>query len=788
MPEALFIKKIAVLGAGVMGAQIAALCVNAGFETLLFDLAADETNKNAIVDKALKNLTKLKPSPLGNMNVASRIEARNYEQNLKELLECDLIIEAIAERLDIKESLYKKISPYINDNTIVVTNTSGLGINTLAKQLPENRRTNFCGVHFFNPPRYMHLVELIPHESTDSELLNKLETWLTSYLGKGVIRAKDTPNFIANRIGVFSLLITLYHAENFKIPLDTVDALTGTLLGRPKSATFRTMDVVGLDTMAHVVHTMREELRDDPWHEYFKLPQWLMELIKNGNLGQKTGGGVYRKNAKVIEVYDAQTQSYVPVNPDVSQEIVSIFKLNDPQEIMSKLFTSKDNQAQFLAMCFRDLFQYCAFHLEHIAEKVSDVDLAMRWGFGWNKGPFETWQDSGVEVVSKMLEQAIHDKITLSQTPLAPWVETIKSFYTEQGSYSPELNTYIKRNLLSVYKKQIFSELLPAENKLHAKILFENEGVRLVNLKDKIGVLSFKSKANTIGQSVVDGINQSLDYAEKNLDGLIIYQEDPLNFSSGANLKAIAELIESSRMQDVEKMVSQFQDTVLRIKYSPIPVVGALRGRALGGGCELLLHCDSIESAFESYPGLVEVGVGVIPAGGGCTQMALRASNKALSNDIMQSVRPYYEQIATGKVAQSAIEAQDMGYLKLSDSYAMHKDEVLFNALEKLQYLIATNYKPPLALKFRVGGIEGKAQLQIGLVNWLKGGFISEYDYEIGRTLAHVICGGDVNQNTYVDEKWMLKLELDAFISLLENSKTQDRINYLLKTGKPLRN
>lgn len=788
MQEQLVIKKIAVLGAGVMGAQIAAHCVNAGFQTLLFDLPQEGTNKNAIVENAIKNLTKLKPTPLGDSRVPTFIEPLNYEEDLEELSECDLIIEAIAERLDLKESLYKKIVPYLNDKSILVTNTSGLSINTLSKNLPENKRTRFCGVHFFNPPRYMHLVELIPGTTTDTELLDQLETWLTGFLGKTVIRAKDTPNFIANRIGVFSLLVTLHHAEKYNVPLDTVDALTGTLLGRPKSATFRTMDVVGLDTMAHVVHTMREELRDDPWHQYFHLPHWLMQLIEQGSLGQKSGAGVYKKTGKTIEVFDPTTKAYKETNPQISAEVEKIFANKDPKKIMQELFLSKDSQAQFLAMCFRDLFHYSAFHLENIADKVADVDVAMRFGFGWQNGPLETWEHAGFNEIKNVLEQSINDQLTLAKVSLPTWLNDITSFYKEEGSYSPKNKSYKERNLLPVYKKQIFPAHLPYEKRFKPETFLETDAIRVYHLKNNIGVISFKTKANSIGQGVLDGLMETIDFAEKNLDGLIIYQDNPFNFSSGADLKSIYALVENGDFKSVEQMVKKFQHTLMRIKYSHIPVVAALRGHAIAGGCELILHCDAIETAFESYTGLVEVGVGVIPAGGGCTQMALRASERTNGSDLMKFVRPKYEQIAMAKVSSSALEAKDMDYLKPTDAYAMNTDEVLHNALKKVGYLLDTNYLPPLQPKFKVGGIEGKAQLQIGLVNWLKGGFISEYDYEVAVTLAHVICGGDVNQNTLVDENWILNLEREAFVSLLENSKTQERINHWLKTGKPLRN
>ncbi len=533
MPECFSIKKVAVLGAGVMGAQIAAHCVNAGIETLLFDLPAKEGSPNALIDKAIANLGKLKPAPLGAPASGLLLQARNYEQNLNDLSSCDLIIEAIAERLDWKEALYKKIAPHLSSHSILVSNTSGLSINSLAEILPQQHRAHFCGVHFFNPPRYMHLAELIPARDTSSTLLDNLESWLTRYLGKGVVRAKDTPNFIANRVGVFSLLATLHHTEAMGLDLDEVDALTGALLGRPKSATFRTMDVVGLDTMKHVVHTMDEQLKDDPWHTLFSLPQWLNDLINAGHLGQKSGQGIYRKNGKVIEVYDLKSQSYKESTAQVSDEVKNIMKIAEPGARMQALCSSTNKQAQFLAACFRDLFHYCAYHLAEIADTVRDVDLALRWGFGWAQGPFETWQSAGLQQMTQYITRAIENHSALSSAALPSWLAEMAAFYAEKGAYSPAQNHYQSRSKLAVYQRQLAPVKLLKESSHAADVLYENEGVCVQMFKDDIAVLHFKSKANTIGQAVLDGLETSLELAEQQCQGLILHQKDATNFSSG---------------------------------------------------------------------------------------------------------------------------------------------------------------------------------------------------------------------------------------------------------------
>lgn len=788
MQEPFFIKKIAVLGAGVMGAQIAAHCVNAGIETLLYDLSAKEGGHNATVDKAIANLAKLKPTPLATPQTNALLKARNYDDNLDQLSSCDLIIEAIAERLDWKEALYQRISPFLNKKTILVSNTSGLSINALASVLPEAHRSQFCGVHFFNPPRYMHLAELIPAHTTSGTLVDNLESWLTRYLGKGVVRAKDTPNFIANRVGVFSLLATLHHAEAMKLGLDEVDALTGALLGRPKSATFRTMDVVGLDTMQHVVATMEQQLTDDPWHKAFTLPAWLIQLIKEGHLGQKTGQGVYRKNGKTIEVYDVTQGAYREAKGTVHDDIKAIMKLPDSRERMQRLLASENPQARFLVACFRDLFHYSAFHLESIADTVRDVDLAIRWGFGWQQGPFEIWQNAGISEMNAAIEQAIANGMAMSKAELPGWLSKIDTFYHNDGAFSPAKNEYKGRSQLAVYKRQFITDSVLGEKRLHTTTLYENEGVTLWSLQDEVAVVSFKSKANTIGQSVIDGLNKALDIAEQQCQGLIVYQHDATNFSSGADLRSVAGLIQANKLAALDTMIADFQQTVMRMKYSSIPTVGALRGRALGGGCELMLHCSRVVAAFEAYPGLVEVGVGLIPAGGGCKEMAKRAALRAQGNDIFGFIRPYFEQIATAFVASSAPEAQQRGYLQEQDIWVMHTDEVLYAALAQVKAMQAANYRPPLNSTFPVVGREGRARLQAGLVNWLEGGFISQHDYFLASEIASVLCGGDVNEGQYVDEAWILRLEKDAFMTLAANSLTQARIGHLLETGKPLRN
>ncbi|MDF1645421.1 MAG: 3-hydroxyacyl-CoA dehydrogenase/enoyl-CoA hydratase family protein [Legionellaceae bacterium] len=782
MREPFFIKKVAVLGAGVMGAQIAAHVVNAGIETCLFDLASEGKNPYQLVTDSIRKLSKLKPSPLGTKKTAHLLLPRQYETDLEELADCDLVIEAIGERLDWKEALYAKIAPHVGDNTIIVSNTSGLSINALADVLPGKLQERFCGVHFFNPPRYMHLAELIPAQKTALILLNQLETWLTSRLGKGVVRAKDTPNFIANRVGVFSLLATLHHAERLGLGLEVVDALTGALLGRPKSATFRTMDVVGLDTLAHVIHTMDEDLKDDPWHAFFVLPTWLEQLIQSGHLGQKTRQGIYRKRGKVLEVYDIALDDYRPVQNEVSDEIKAIFKLKTPAEQIAALRLSKAPEAELICSCFRDLFHYTAFHLQGIANNVRDVDSALKWGFGWQKGPFETWQAFGTYEMCAWINEDALAKRSMASVALPQWIlKQDFMFYRENQAFSPESAEYQGCSDLAVYQRQLS---FPKK----AAVLFENDGICLSHLKDDVGVLSFKTKSNTMGQSVLDGLSQAIEVAETRCQGMIIYQHNPVNFSSGADLSAVAHLIDTHQMTALGHMVSDFQKVLMRLKYSTVPVISALRGRALGGGCELVMQSDAVVAAFESYPGLVEAGVGLIPAGGGSKEFALRAAQLTVGQDIMPRLYPYFEQAAMGVVASSMPEAVERGFLRVKDTCVMHTGEVLFVALHQIKAMQAANYMPPIPERFKVAGREGCAQLKAALVNFEAGHFISKHDEFLASQLANVMCGGDVDAGTEVDEAWILRLEHEAFMCLAETPLTQARIRHMLDTGKPLRN
>ncbi len=794
------VRKVAVLGAGVMGAQIAAHLVNVKVPVVLFDLPAKEGPKNGIVTKAVEGLKKLKPAPLGVVEDAVLIQQANYEEHMELLKECDLIIEAIAERMDWKLDLYKKIAPFVAPHAIVASNTSGLSITKLSEALPEEIKPRFCGIHFFNPPRYMALVELINTPTTQAQVLDDLEAFVTSNLGKGVVHAKDSPNFIANRVGIAGMLATMKEVENFGLTYDVVDDLTGKKLGRASSGTFRTADVVGLDTMAHVIKTLQDTLsiETDPFYESFATPAVLKTLLEMGNLGQKTKAGFFKKVGRDVLRFDLASKEYVP-GGEKADEVYGRMLKKPAAERLKLLRNAEGKQGQFLWAILRNAFHYAAVHLASIADNARDVDFCMRWGFGMQQGPFELWQEAGWLEVAKMVQEDIDAGKALCKAPLPKWVfegpvAERGGVHQPEGSFNPTTGKFVAPRSLSVYARQHFPESVLGANAPSAttagKTLHEDESIRLWTLDDEVVIASIKTKMHAIGPGVVEGLLTGLDMAEKDYKGLVVWSPDDM-FSAGADLQSMLPAFMIGGAAAIDGAELEMQQAMLKLRYSNVPVVSAVRGLALGGGCELAVYSSKRVVAMESYIGLVEVGVGLVPGAGGLTYIARRAAeNMALSTskDLLPFLTEGFTGAAMAKVGTSALESRKLGYLLDSDVIVPHKDELLFVAINEAKALYASGYRAPHKRLFPVAGRSGIATITAQLVNMRDGGFISGHDFHIGKLIAEVVCGGQVDAGTLVSEEYLMTLERKAFTSLLTNAKTQERIMGMMSTGKPVRN
>lgn len=793
------VRKVAVLGAGVMGAQIAAQLVNLKVPVILFDLPAKDGPKNGIVTRAIDNLKKLKPAPLGVPADAALIQPANYEEHLGLLKDCDLVIEAIAERMDWKLDLYQKIAPALNPAAIVASNTSGLSITQLSEALPASMRPRFCGIHFFNPPRYMYLVELIPTPTTRPEVLDELEAFVTSAVGKGVVRAKDTPNFVANRVGIAGMLATIHEAQQFGLSYDVVDDLTGKKMGRASSGTFRTADVVGLDTMAHVIKTLQDTLEGDPFYASYATPPVLARLIEQGALGQKSGAGFYKKVGKDILRLDPDKGDYVPGGKKADPLVDRILK-KPAAERLKLLRESSHPQAQFLWAILRDSFHYVAVHLHDIADSARDVDFAMRWGFGMKQGPFELWQDAGWAQVAQWVKEDIDAGKALCSAPLPAWVfegpvAAAGGVHRPEGSWSAANARWVARSTLPVYRRQHFPESVlgsgAPEPLKSGSEEFRNEEIRVWSLDGEVLIASITAKLHLISPAVTEGLLKAVEIAEAKYKGLVIWSPDDV-FSAGANLESLLPVFMKLGAKGIAPEEKKLQDAMLRIRYAQVPVVAAMRGLALGGGCELALHCARRVAHLESYVGLVEVGVGLIPGGGGLAYIARRAAEMASAGnanaDLLKFLTDGFTNAAMAKVATSAIEARQAGWLLWDDVIVPNKDELLFVASAQARAMADSGWRPPHRALFPAAGRNARATITGQLVNLRDGGFASAHDFHIASLIADVVCGGDVDAGSLVSEEYLMTLERKHFCALLEHPKTQERIMGMLQTGKPVRN
>lgn len=799
------VKKVAVLGAGVMGAQIAAHLVNLKVPVVLFDLPAREGPKNGIVTKAIEGLKKLKPAPLGVPEDAALIQQANYEEHMDVLKECDLIIEAIAERMDWKTDLYHKIAPFIGEGAIVASNTSGLSITKLSEALPESIKPRFCGIHFFNPPRYMTLVELINTPTTEPKVLDDLEAFVTSGLGKGVIRAHDTPNFIANRVGIAGMLATIKEAENFGLSYDVVDDLTGKKLGRASSGTFRTADVVGLDTMAHVIKTLQDNLGpgkvEDPFSDMYGTPPVLAKLLESKSLGQKTGAGFYKKVGRDIMRLDPESMEYVAGGAKANEVVGRMLK-KPAGERLKLLREAEGAEPRFLWAILRDQFHYAAVHLASIADTARDIDFAMRWGFGAKQGPFELWQEAGWLQVANWIKEDIDSGKAISKAPLPDWVfkgpvADAGGVHTAEGSWSASAKKFIPRRQLPVYERQFFPENVlgakAASFETAGTTLHEDDAIRLWTLDGEQGdviIASIKTKMHAISPDVAEGLAMGVELAEKSYKGMVIWSNDEM-FSAGADLQAMLPAFMMGGAKAIEGAEAELQNVMLKLRYASVPVVSAIRGLALGGGCEMAVYSAKRVAAMESYIGLVEVGVGLVPGAGGLAYIARRAAENAATStnkDVLPFLTEGFTAAAMAKVGTSAIESRKIGYLLDSDVIVPNKDELLYVALNEARALFNSGYRAPHKRPFPVAGRSGLATIKGQLVNMRDGGFISAHDFHIASLIANVVCGGDVDAGSLVTEEYLMTLERKAFCSLLEHPKTQERIMGMMSTGKPVRN
>ncbi|TFY99697.1 3-hydroxyacyl-CoA dehydrogenase/enoyl-CoA hydratase family protein [Ramlibacter rhizophilus] len=793
-------KKVAVLGAGVMGAQIAAHLVNLKVPVVLFDLPAKDGPKNGVVTRAIEGLRKMKPAPLGVADDAGLIEPANYGDDLALLGECDLVIEAIAERMDWKRDLYARIAPHVAPHAVLASNTSGLSITQLAEALPESLRPRFCGIHFFNPPRYMFLVELIAAPATEPAVLDGLEAFVTTTLGKGVVRAKDSPNFIANRVGIAGMLATMKEAQRYDLGFDVVDDLTGKKMGRASSGTFRTADVVGLDTMAHVIRTLQDKLsaETDPFYASYETPPVLSALLEMGHLGQKAKAGFYKKAGRDILRFELESRDYVPAGQK-ADEVYSRMLAKPAPERLKLLRHATGPQGQFLWALLRNSFHYAAVHLADIAETARDVDLAMRWGFGMKQGPFELWQQAGWLQVAQWVQEDIDAGRALSKAPLPRWVfegpvAEAGGVHTPEGSWNPGTGRFEPPRRLPVHERQLFPETVLGASgprfETAGRTLHEDASLRLWTLDDEVLIASLKTKMHVISPELAEGLQRGVELAEQQFKAMVVWSGDE-PFSAGADLQSMLPAFMAVGVAAIEDAEQHLQQTMLRIRYAGVPVVSAIRGLALGGGCELAVYSARRVAALESYIGLVEVGVGLVPGAGGLTYIARRAAeNQRLSThkDLLAFLTEGFTAAAMAKVGTSALESRQLGYLLDSDLIVANKDELLWVALNEARTMADNGWRAPLRRPFPVAGRNGKATIQGQLVNMRDGGFISIHDFRIASAIAHVVTGGDVDAGTLVTEDYLMKLEREAFCALVQHPKTQDRILGMLSTGKPLRN
>ncbi|MFS0636978.1 3-hydroxyacyl-CoA dehydrogenase NAD-binding domain-containing protein [Mesobacillus foraminis] len=790
------IQKAAVLGSGVMGSGIAAHLANIGIPTLLLDIVPreltqeekdkgltleDKKVRNRISEEAIQKLLKQKPAPLTSKNNLSLIEPGNLEDDLSRLKEADWIIEVVVENLAVKKQLFESVDKHRKQRSIVSSNTSGISVEAMSEGRSDDFRKHFLGTHFFNPPRYLKLLEIIPTKDTDQEVLSFMMEFGEDRLGKGVVEAKDTPNFIGNRIGTYGLLVTVREMLKGSYSIGEVDSVTGPLIGRPKSATFRTLDVVGLDTFIHVANNVYDQV-EGPEKDVFKVPDFMVKMRENGWLGSKSGQGFFLKQGKDILELDPSTLEYGPRKKLKTPSIELSKQEKESANKLKALIYAEDRAGALLWNIFSPVFIYSAELLGTIADDIVAIDNAMKWGFGWEMGPFEAWDAVGLEKsVRRMQEDGtnipgwINEMLEKGFTSFYKDEEGQRSFY-DKGEYKP-----LKANPKFINLKQL---------KKQNGVIKRNSGASLIDIGDGVALLEFHSPNNAIGMDIIQMINYSIDEVERNYKGLVIGNQGK-NFCVGANLALMLMEAQDDNYFELDLVIRHFQQAMMKIKYSPKPVVAAPFGMTLGGGAEVCLPAAHIQASMETYMGLVEVGVGLLPGGGGNKELYIRHLEglpNGVDFDLQKVANKVFETIAMAKVSTSGDEARENNFLNLSDGVSVNGDHLLYDAKQAVLALSEKGYRAPVRKPVPVVGEPGYATLLLGAQNMLLSGYISEHDLKIAKKIAYVISGGKVPYGTKVDEQYLLDLEREAFLSLVAETKTQARMQHMLVKGKPLRN
>lgn len=797
------IKKVAVLGSGIMGSRIACHFANVGVSVILLDIVpkeptSDELRKgltlesnsvrNRIVNDSLSNAVKSNPSPLYKKSFASRISTGNFQDNMSDISTCDWVIEVVVENLEIKKKVYDEVEKHRKPGTLITSNTSGIPIHLMTAGRSDDFRKNFCGTHFFNPPRYLRLLEVIPTPETDPEVVSFLMEYGDLFLGKTTVLCKDTPAFIANRIGVFAIMSLLHQVEKMQLSVAEVDKLTGPVLGRPKSATFRTTDVVGLDTMIHVANGLYANCKDDADRDEFKLPAFVSKMSENKWLGDKTGQGFYKKvksdsgKSEILEL-NLNTLEYQPQTKVRYATLEATKTIDNLKQRMPVLFGGTDKAGEFYRTAFSSLFKYVSDRMPEISDETYRIDAAMQAGFGWELGPFEAWDAIGVTNALKVMEATgkkpaawVYKMLEKGNTSFYKNENGVRKFYDiSSGTYLPIPGT---------------DNFIILDNLRDSKVVWKNSGTTLFDIGDGVLNLEFHTKMNTIGGEVLEGINKAIDVAEKDFKGLVI-GNDGANFSAGANLAMVFMFAVEQEYDEIDFAIRAFQNANMRVRYSSIPVVVAPHGLTLGGGCEMSMHADKVQAAAETYIGMVEFGVGLIPGGGGSKEFALRLSDSFREGDIeLNLLKEKFLTIATAKVATSAHEAFDMGVFRMGiDEISINRSRLISDAKLAVLELANSGYtKPVQRTDIKVLGKAGLGMVYAGANSMYSGHYMSSHDKLISEKLGWVMCGGDLSAPSKVSEQYLLDLEREAFLSLCGEKKTLERIQSILTSGKPLRN